>query len=296
MDFTLYWFMFPVSILVATTAMVSGIGGAALFTPIFLIIFPLLGPEYILVGPAAAIGVALLTETFGFSSGFVGYYRKGLIDFKSALPYIAVGVPVAIVGAVVLQFMNRSVLTGSYGALMLVLAWVMIRHHEPVEHEIEVLTGEEKNGRQPRTLTAADGTVYNYLKPRQGKGAIATGIGAFLTGMLSVGIGEVVMPQLAKHNRVPIPVAAATSVFTVIVTIAAASFTQIGAMIQAGGVDAVPWHLVAYTVPAVVIGGQIGPRLQGKVSQDVMERAIGILFAIIGAAMLTLTWQGLALH
>ena len=31
MDFTLYWFMFPVSILVATCAMLSGIGGAALF-------------------------------------------------------------------------------------------------------------------------------------------------------------------------------------------------------------------------------------------------------------------------
>jgi hypothetical protein len=45
MDWTIYWFMFPVSIGVATTAMLSGIGGAALFTPIFLIIFPLLGPE-----------------------------------------------------------------------------------------------------------------------------------------------------------------------------------------------------------------------------------------------------------
>ncbi|MFQ5983766.1 MAG: hypothetical protein ACE5KS_10395 [Woeseiaceae bacterium] len=45
MDFTLYWFMLPVSVLVATTAMLSGIGGAALFTPIFLIVFPLLGPS-----------------------------------------------------------------------------------------------------------------------------------------------------------------------------------------------------------------------------------------------------------
>lgn len=30
MDFTLYWFMFPVPICVATCAMLSGIGGAAL--------------------------------------------------------------------------------------------------------------------------------------------------------------------------------------------------------------------------------------------------------------------------
>ena len=57
-------------------------------------------------------------------------------------------------------------------------------------------------------------------------------------------------------------------------------------MIQAGGLAAVPWHLVAYTVPAVIIGGQIGPRLQGKVPQRTMERAIGGLFVAIGLAML----------
>jgi uncharacterized membrane protein YfcA len=45
-----------------------------------------------------------------------------------------------------------------------------------------------------------------------------------LTGLLGVGIGEVVMLQLARRNGVPIPVAAVISVFVVI---AAASFTQI---------------------------------------------------------------------
>ena len=39
-DWTLYWFMFPIAMCVATTAMLSGIGGAAMFAPIFMIIFP----------------------------------------------------------------------------------------------------------------------------------------------------------------------------------------------------------------------------------------------------------------
>jgi uncharacterized membrane protein YfcA len=47
----------------------------------------------------------------------------------------------------------------------------------------------------------------------------------------------------------------------------------------------VPWNLVCYTIPAVVVGGQIGPRLQGKVSQHAMVRAVGVLFAVIGLAM-----------
>lgn len=43
MDWTVYWFMLPVCITVASVAMFSGISGAALLTPIFLIGFPLFG-------------------------------------------------------------------------------------------------------------------------------------------------------------------------------------------------------------------------------------------------------------
>ena len=287
-DWTLYWFMFPVAICVATTAMLSGIGGAAIFAPIFMIIFPMLGPEYPFESIAAAIGVALLTEFFGFSSGFVGYLRKRLIDFKSAVPFILVGVPVGIVGALLLGALNEyeEVLRGSYALLMFVLSYELIRHHDPVE---DMHLGENGSGsaeaREERTIVARDGTTYRFKAPRQGKGAIATGIGGFLTGLLGVGIGEVVMPQLAKRNRVPIPVAAATSVFVVIVVVACASFTQISTLIAQGGINAVPWNVVVYTVPAVIIGGQIGPRLQGKVAQRTMETAIGLLFLVIAVAM-----------
>lgn len=255
--------MFPVSMMIATTAMLSGIGGAALFTPIFLIIFPLLGPEYPLDSVAAVISVAFLTETFGFSSGFVGYYRRGLISFSSAVPFIVVGVPVAIIGAFLLLLVEPGILKGAYAGLMLVLAIIMVRHHAPTE--ISAGVSESSAGaadaRPMRKVTGRDGKVYEFRKPRQGIASLATGFGAFLTGLLGVGIGEVVMPQLVKRNRVPIPVAAATSVFVVIVIVASASFTQIGRLIADGGAATVPWNLVMYTIPAVIIGGQIGPRL-----------------------------------
>ena len=299
-DWALYWFMFPVAILVATCAMLSGIGGAAMFAPIFMIIFPVLGPEYPFESLAAAIGVALLTEVFGFSSGFVGYYRKGLIDFKSAVPFILVGVPIGIVGALFLNVLGayEEALRAAYGILMLVLFCVIIKVHEPRENLAPAPAqsagaagpSDSDGHREIRTITGGDGTTYTYDAPRQGKGAAATGLGAFLTGLLGVGIGEVVMPQLVKTNKVPIPVAAATSVFTVIVVVASASFTQISSLIAQGGVNAVPWNVVVYTIPAVIIGGQIGPRLQGKIKQRTMEKAIAYLFLVIGVAM---TWIAL---
>lgn len=89
---------------------------------------------------------------------------------------------------------------------------------------------------------------------------------------MSVGIGEVVMPRLVKHCKVPVPVAAATSVLIVIVTVMSASFAHISTLISEGGVEAVPWHLVTYTARGVVIGGQLGSRLQGRISSEKMEK------------------------
>ena len=289
LDWVQYWFMFPISICVATTAMLSGIGGAALFIPIFVIIFPLLGPEYPLT-TAAAIGSALMTEVFGFSSGFVGYYRKKLIDFHSALPFILVSVPIAIVGAVLLASLKDQevFLKGAYALLMLILCPIILRH-TPAESDHSLLSSSDMKNKSERvkmSITSRDGIKYDYHKPRLGVfGAGATGVGGFITGLLGVGIGEVIMPQLVKRNRVPVAVAAATSVFTVIITIASASFTQVTALIAAGGINAIPWNLVVYTIPAVILGGQIGPRLQGKITQGTMEKIIAVLFGIIGIAM-----------
>ena len=281
MDFTQYWFMLPVSMLVATTAMLSGIGGAALFTPIFIIIFPLLGPEYPLESTIAVIGTALLTETFGFSSGFVGYYRKRLIDFSIAYKFLLVSIPVAIVGALTAHMLSDGLLIAGYAGLVFILAIVLIFFHHSADTAAASVAGTDNRIQK----TDSAGRTYEYVPPRLGPfGVLVTSIGAFLTGLLSVGIGEVIVPQLTKRG-VPVAIAAATSVAVVIVTVAAASFTLIGQLVHAGGFSAVPWNLVCYTIPGVIIGGQIGPRLQGSVSQQAMERAIGILFIGIAIAM-----------
>ena len=289
MDLTLYWFMFPVAIAISTTAILSGIGGAALFTPMFLIVFPLLGAEYTMSTAVTAIGAALLTQTFGFASGFIGYRRRGLIDYKSALPFIAVAVPIAILGALLSQSVDANLLKGTYAVLMAILSVILLRRPASVEGTptigAEARSAGAAGAPEVRELEARDGTRYRYAAPRQGLGAVATGIGALLTGMVSVGIGEVIMGQLVKRHRVPVPVAAATSVLIVIATVTAASLAQVTALIAEGGVEAVPWNLVMYTIPGVIIGGQIGPRAQGKVSQKNMVRAIAFLFALICVAM-----------
>lgn len=283
MDWTLYWFMFPVAICVTTTASLCGIGGPALFTPILLLVFPALGPEYPLESAVAAFGAALLTQCFGFTSAFFGYFRRRLIDFRSALPFAAVGIPFGILGALIAHGADGDTLKLCYGLLMLVLATALFRRAAPLAAE----TGAGGTGTAPdmRRIVDHRGIVYTYPRPRQGFGAVATATGALFTGMVSVGIGEVLMPQLIKRHRMPVPVAAGTSVLVAILVVLACSATLVFGLIERGGLAAVPWHLVCYTIPGVVIGGQIGPRLQGRLKPNIMVKFIGSLFIAVAAAM-----------
>ncbi len=291
MDFTLYWFMFPVSILVATCAMLSGIGGAALFTPIFILVFPLLGEEYVLATTMTAVAAALFTQTFGFLSGFIGYYRRKLIDYELARRILRVSIPVAILGAVVANYVPGSVLIASYAILVAVLAYVMWRNPiKPGDPAVHL------EGRVVVEKTDSRGHTYSYDRPELSPGNYAiTGVGAFLTGMVSVGIGEVTISQLTRKG-IPIAVAAATSVLVVILTIVFATATLVVELIQAGGWTAVPWNLLIYDIPGVLIGGQIGPRLQGLIPQHRMRQAISVLFMFLAIAMMFVALRNTGMH
>jgi uncharacterized membrane protein YfcA len=286
---TKYAFMFPVSVCVATTAMLTGIGGAALFSPIFLLGFPILGPEYPLDSPAEAFNVALLTECFGFTSGLIGYTNRGLVDWRVSWPFIAVGVPAGVAGGLSVASADPDALRLGYGAMMAMLGTYLAAPRD--EDSACEMKDVDDTPEECLTLTDNDGETYVYQAPAMDAVAVAaTALGGALTGLLSVGIGESVVPQLTRRGnaKLPLAVAAGTSVSVVIVVALAAAAAQ--ASVVYGGETpaafAFPRNLVCYTVPGVMCGGQIGPRLQGTIAQRDAERALGAVFACVGAAFL----------
>jgi uncharacterized membrane protein YfcA len=52
-----------------------------------------------------------------------------------------------------------------------------------------------------------------------------------------------------------------------------------------------PWDFLVWDIPGVLIGGQIGPRLQRLVPQQTMRRAIAVLFIVLAIAMLAVALQ-----
>mmetsp|Transcript_20036 Transcript_20036/g.29710 ORF Transcript_20036/g.29710 Transcript_20036/m.29710 type:complete len:381 (-) Transcript_20036:248-1390(-) len=299
-----YAFMLPTATVVATSCQLAGIGGAALFSPIFLLVFPYLGPQYPLESVGAALASALLTECFGFASGLSGYARRGLVDWEVAGRFLTVSIPTALLGALSAKYVasNPVLLQSLYATLMLGLSCYLLLAPRP--EEVAKLAAEEEcdvdgffaDGRAVRYKIAADGTEFSYLSPPRGgskSSIMATSAGGSLTGILGVGIGEVVLPQLVRGCCMPLPVAAGTSVAIVVTTALTAAVVQFltlaasveGSLVE-GLVAVVPLNLVQYTVPGVLLGGQLAPFLASRetFSDEDIERFAATLFAIVGTA------------
>ena len=200
--------------------------------------------------PAEAFNVALLTECFGFTSGLIGYTNRGLVDWRVSWPFIAVGVPAGVAGGLSVTSAEPDALRLGYGAMMAMLGTYLAAPRDEgsaCETEDVDATTEEC-----LTLTDDDGETYAYRAPAMDAAAIvATAMGGALTGLLSVGIGESVMPQLTRRGdaRIPLAVAAGTSVSVVIVVALAAAAAQ-ASVVYGGETPAValPPLNLCYTV------------------------------------------------
>ena len=292
---TIYWFMLPICILIASVAMLTGISGAAMLTPFLILAFPFLGVPLLI--PAQAIGMALLTEFFGFTSGYIGYHRARLIDYKIGRKLIVVSVPAVIVFSLISQTIDAVFIKAAYGIMMVVLATylsitalanVRNRHLEVVPEAVTRIP-KIREAREERRIISRSGKEYRYKVCDQRRGYLITAIGSAMTGLVSTGLGELEMPNLVKRCKIPIAVSAATSVFIITITVLTGSVTALFSLLQRGGLEAVPWNLVVYTIPGAVIGGQLGSKFQGRISSKNMERLIAGLFAVVGIAFLSTT-------
>lgn len=294
MDWTVYWFMFPACIVIAGIATFSGISGAALMTPVFLVAFPLMVVPRL--STVAAIGAALFLETSGFGAGVYHYWRMRLVDFSTVRALAIVTVPGAILGALFAHHAPANVLRIGYGVAMLGIVWLIGRSDKGPKRptrapcpcvvcESECSTVADPTG-EPRELHTTEGKHYNWRAMHMISLRVFSAIGAFLAGLISTGVGEATLLSLVRRSRFPVPVATATSTFVVAVTVVAASIAHGFLLAREGGWRAIPWNLIVWGVPGAVIGATIGTRLQGRVSERATRFFFATLFAAIGLVFL----------
>jgi len=276
-----YWYMLPVSILVATTAMASGVGGATFFSPIFILLLGL--------PPDVAIGTALITEVFGFASGIYAYATKKLIDYKLGVTLLMATIPMALVGSVAAAYIPSRILKIILGVGLFVVALSFLRSPEieDVSRMDKAIDEANHGGKDEAVIKTAAGEVIRYKVCNRYEGMMIAGVGGLFVGLISTGLGELDSYFLLQRCRVPSKVSVATSVFVVAFTALAASAGHFTRFISIGGsVLETVFSIVVFTVPGVVIGAQLGSLVATRISQKTMERSLGLLFILV--AVITL--------
>lgn len=275
-----FWYLLPISIVIATIAMSSGIGGAVFFSPLLMIG---LGLE-----PKIAIGVALATELFGFSSGLQAYWKAKLIDFKLGLNLLLISVPFAIVGTVYGDLVPPLILKAIFGIGIIFIGYQLFMSWRQEEREkLEGAHEKDNEIEHESTLVDADGNIYKYTVCSKNFGRVLAAIGGAFLGMISVGLAELQEYHLVAKCKVPTPVAVATAIFVVVITVLVASIGHFYEFAQQGEeVMSQVLNLIVFTIPGVIIGGQIGPKLQKIIPADKMKVSISILFVLVGIFML----------
>jgi len=276
-----YWYVFPISILFATTAMASGVEGATFFSPLFILALKL--------SPEVAIGTALTTEVFGFASGLFAYARKKLIDYRLGLNLLLVTVPLALIGAWASGQIQPVYLKIILGVGLFIVALSFLRQHEKKDVvRLDTAIQAEYGGEKAETvLVTAEGEEIRYTVCNRMEGMLLCGIGATFMGMVSTGLGEMNGYFLLQRCRVPSKVSVATSVFVVAVTALIASVGHFVKFVQIGGDTLTTvFSIVMFTVPGVIIGGQIGSRVASRIPQRSLELGLAILLILVAALTL----------
>ncbi len=276
---TEYWFLFPAAIAIATVAMATGIGGAVFFSPLFIIVLRL--------APSVAIGTSLITELFRFGSGVFAYWRRRLIDFRLGRQLLVFSIPGAIFGTLAADAFPAVVLNTVFGTGIIFIGvqlYLSLRKDEVAELDARI-RGEEQH---ETLLVDRAGNEYAYTIKRPNQGRLFAAIGGAFLGAISVGLAELQEYHLIARCRVPSPVAVATSIFVVVVSVLVASlghFYYFATSADAGVLSQV-LSIVMFTIPGVVLGGQLGPMVQATVDPDRVKLGIALLFIGVGMFML----------
>lgn len=270
MDIWTYWYLFPVATVIATIAMLFGIGGAVLFSPFFLLVLSL--------RVDVAIALGLLIEVFGFSSGFVGFARTGLINYHLGSRILPLTIIFAVAGAALGKYIPAIALELMLATLLLLLAAAFLR---------------KESGVTPSNTPLHPGESYDVIKGRhydfwqdfkKSPGLfLRSSLGGLMVGLASAGLGEINGYNFVKKLGMIPGLAAGTSVFIVAVTAFSASVFNLSYFNVASpqDIDTI-WRIALFAVPGVVIGAQLGVILSRKIDRAKIARILPWLLAILG--------------
>jgi len=237
---------FPAGVIIAALASTVGIGGGILWMPFFILIIKL--------SPETAVVTSLLVQTAGMGSGSAAFIRKGTADLSLAALLLLLALPGLGLGAFLTRLLSAANLELALGIMTLTTAFLFVSANQKYS--------EGGQDRVPLKGLRRHGWIVSVM--------------ALASGMLSVSVGEWMVPLMRSRIKLRMRVAVATSIVTVFGTCIAGSLFH---LILGASADL---SILIWAVPGVIVGGQIGPRFTERINERRLKEVFIFLLTLIG--------------
>lgn len=272
-DSGLQWWMWPLILFVVTfvmgiVAVLAGVGGGVLFTPIVGGFFPF-NMDFV---RAAGLLVALS----GALAAGPGLLKKGMADLRLAIPVALIASAGAIVGAMVGLALPDHIVQIALGVAILGIVAIMLTAKKSEFPEVK----KADNLSSALRITgiyheASTGQDVNWKIHRTPQGLILFIFIGVMAGMFGLGAGWANVPVLNLLMGAPLKVSVATSKFLLSITDTSAAWIYInqGAVIPL---------IVVPSVVGIMLGSFIGVKLLAKAKPASIKYIVIVLLAFSG--------------
>jgi uncharacterized membrane protein YfcA len=244
------------------------VAGGFLLVPILLFMYP---DE----SPAKITSITLTVAFFNALSGSIAYSRLKRIDFKSGLLFALTAVPGAIIGAFIIDYLDREIFQYVFGAILLIISIYLI-----FKPKKKMTGGFLLKWQANRNITDGQLNVYHYSYNLPLGMTIAFFVGV-ISSLLGVGGGIIHVPALTQILGFPTHIATATSHFMVAIT----TFSAIGTHLIERTYTSTVGVMFVLSAGAV-IGAQFGARLSQRVNGILIVRLLAAGLAIVALRLL----------
>jgi uncharacterized membrane protein YfcA len=223
-----------------------------------------------------AMPVALLAVTCAALIGTIEAWQKKLVRYRAAALMALIGAPFTFFGVQLAHQLSQRWLMAAF-ALILVLVAIRL---------ILQLLGPARDDHERKTLAHIDRSTGRFDWSVK-TGAVLATIGAmagFVTGLLGVGGGFIIVPMLRYFTNVSMHGAVATS----LLLIALVGGVGVGSSIVHGAV--LPFGFTAAFVVSSVAGMLLGRRLVGRLPARTVQGLFAILLLLVAMSLAFKAW------